>query len=321
MADVTEIVNSVLVTSSTSYSLDGQLRTSESSGQRDAAGLTAHIARDIYWNFYSRQLAIQPEPEPVLSDRQFVEALSQANSGVGTWEPGWKIVQVATGERFAVSNGSILFWVYRTGLQSDTDDPDLDDPCRVWITKEKRYLVPGFYYFVGNSSQIRRDSAIRRIVRIYWNLHSSGAISWVSKISESFNKAGIPFEAKILSDSRNFRRADSAVIYINPDDIGHVARLVRTIAQDIEAFVRPESPMFTFKLCPGVGLAEDPGGGVSFGQSRCSVVAGGLVSAFNKQIIGIGAVRDEITRSFVAAGIRPDAPYLNPASALSLGHI
>lgn len=41
----------------------------------------------------------------------------------------------------------------------------------------------------------------------------------------------------------------------------------------------PPVPLFTKPLAPGLGLAEDPGDRLSFGQSRCRIAAEGLVRA------------------------------------------
>lgn len=146
------------------------------------------------------------------TDRHFLEELSLANSGIGTWEPGWTVVGIAGDGRYAVSKGPVRFWVYATGMRSHEQKPGFRSSCRVWVTKEKRHLVPGFYYFVGDSEEPDLppdDGRNRALLRIYWNISADGGSTWVEAVSRIFNETSIPFNAKLLSDPNGYNRADA----------------------------------------------------------------------------------------------------------------
>src|SRR6185369_10898498 len=83
-----------------------------------------------------------------------------------------------------------------------------------------------------------------------------------------------------------------------------------SIHRTLESRLRPDPPMFTRRLAPGLGLAEDPQNGMSFGQSRCRLVVQGLRDAYD---------RDEEREPAVAAafrglGLDPLRPWLEAGS-------
>ena len=78
----------------------------------------------------------------------------------------------------------------------------------------------------------------------------------------------------------------------------------------------------TLPLAPGVAFAEDPGGGESFGEHRCLLLAEAVVTAAER---GLGGAEDrlEVVRErFAEAGTTLDAPYLgsSPGYAVDAPH-
>jgi lantibiotic modifying enzyme len=73
-------------------------------------------------------------------------------------------------------------------------------------------------------------------------------------------------------------------------------------------------PAFTRLLAPGLGLAEDPGDGDSFGMHRCRLLADALVTAHEQGAHSVEARVDAVLDRFAREGINPDRPYLNPGS-------
>jgi HopA1 effector protein family len=278
--------------------------------------LKYNLQRDVYRHLYSRCPVGQQDYNPTYVDREFVERLSTANSGNGTWEPGWSVLEQTEDDRYAVSKGKVKFWVYRSGMRSDADQPKVGASCQVWIGKEKRYLVPGFYYFVGNETAdiVDYTASNSDILRIYWNIELAGADVWVRSVSEILNTSRIPFNAKIPSNPDSYFRADAGVIYVSNKYINSLLSPIASIRRAVLRYLRSPVPLFTFEIAPGIGLAEDPGGGVSFGQTRCEFVVDGLVRSFFE---GDEISKDRISKMesiFITASINPDRPYLNPLS-------
>src|SRR5436305_14389954 len=59
-----------------------------------------------------------------------------------------------------------------------------------------------------------------------------------------------------------------------------IVELLVDVYQAVKDNLKPETPLFTKRLAAGLGFAEDPGNGESFGMSRCRIVAEGLWSAY-----------------------------------------
>src|SRR5215213_5518417 len=59
--------------------------------------LTACLREELYCSFYCHGRPVPArwgEPEPSFADRRLVAALSHANTGRGSWEPGWRVDRV-----------------------------------------------------------------------------------------------------------------------------------------------------------------------------------------------------------------------------------
>ena len=85
------------------------------------------------------------------------------------------------------------------------------------------------------------------------------------------------------------------------------------VAVTLASRLRPRIPAFTLALAPGVGLAESPATGESFGEHRCGLLADGIVGA-DEHGVASGAARVEaVIESLAASGVKIDAPYLEPS--------
>jgi hypothetical protein len=84
---------------------------------------------------------------------------------------------------------------------------------------------------------------------------------------------------------------------------------------EVAAALRPATPLFTLPLAPGIGLAEDPNTGESFGMHRCRLTAEGIVDAWSRGEQSGAARLAAIAAAFTRAGCDLDRPYLSPASA------
>jgi lantibiotic modifying enzyme len=78
--------------------------------------------------------------------------------------------------------------------------------------------------------------------------------------------------------------------------------------------LKPLTPAFTKELAPGLGVAENPPGGESFGLHRCRVLAEALVKSKEGGKKSVKAALATVERCFADAGIVLEQPYLNPDS-------
>ncbi len=87
-----------------------------------------------------------------------------------------------------------------------------------------------------------------------------------------------------------------------------VRELYTRLARDLDS----PTPAFTKVLAPGLGFAQHPQGGPSFGMSRSRLVAEALVRGYE---LGSDTAEDRLTalrRAFAAEGLDLDAPHLGP---------
>lgn len=244
----------------------------------------------------------------------FIERLSNANSGRGTWSDGWALAPAADlrpGIVAAQRNGLLLLAgqdEYREGVQPNT--------IALRFGKELPAESPGFYMAVGNldlDTPLPPGAVQTGLVRFYWHLTPGGAIALMRHATAALNAARVPFKLKVLNDPDHYARCDSAVLYIQKHYYAQVIGLLGDIYPLLRADVHASVPALTHSLAPGLGLAEDPGGGESFGLHRCSLIADGLISAFEAGGEGEDARLDAVIGRFNEAMISMESPYLNQA--------
>jgi hypothetical protein len=136
----------------------------------------------------------------------------------------------------------------------------------------------------------------------------------MQSITRSLNRARIPFRFKTLVNPIDYTRCDSAVLYILREHYEVVRSLLEPIYVEVAPFLRWRTPVFTKALAPGLGIAEQPPSGNSFGMDRCRVLAEGLVRAHELGRASLDERLHVVLDQFRRARIRPRAPYLNPGS-------
>jgi len=94
-----------------------------------------------------------------------------------------------------------------------------------------------------------------------------------------------------------------------------VARLLPRIQAAVGEQLRPATPLFTKRLADGIGLAEDPGNGESFGSNRMRFIAQAIWDAHLRGLSSDEARLQELDLQFHQHGLRLDQPHLRAASA------
>jgi hypothetical protein len=239
-----------------------------------------------------------------------VEAMSRANPGRGSWEPGWTVERL-DGEEAIVAHGRLRTRVRLDDCRSTSGQVIPGTAVSIRLPKELQELSPGFYTVVGDVADTVPSESF---VRVYWNIGRSGAPALVSTISARLNGERVPFRMKLANHPFHFDRCDASVLYLRADVFRTVAGTLREIAARLTTQLRPQIPAFTLELAPGVGLAEDVGSG-SFGQRRCSVLAEGIVLADEQRMVDPGERLDAVAARFAEDGVSIDAPYLEPSLA------
>jgi hypothetical protein len=153
-------------------------------------------------------------------------------------------------------------------------------------------------------------------LRFYWNVSPAGAIVLTRQTTSTLNRQQVPFRLKILLETA-IRRRDAAVLYL-PRDLWFPARnIIDTVHRELEGSdaLQVDTPLFTKVLRPGVGFAEDPQSGISFGMHRSWLVARSLVTSYVHAHDRPIEKLIDLERGFAREGLSLDQAYLNAGSA------
>jgi hypothetical protein len=237
-----------------------------------------------------------------------------ANLGSSRWSDGWTIAAVEVNGKIAAHlNGAVRSFWPGEYLVPDLPacPPRVGAAVRVHVPSESFSMQPGFYFAFGESLEDRRDGV--DFVRFYWSVQASAAPNLIHGLSERFNHFFVPFRFKCLTQRAHFVRLDPAVLYVDRRFYLIAAELATEVYTQVSHEVRSMSPLFTKQLAPGLGIAEDPGNGESFGMNRCGIAAEGLWEAYSRNVSGEARL-DLIEESFARRGLSLARPYLNPGS-------
>ena len=107
------------------------------------------LKNHLYQIFHCRQSGNQQQQmftaDNYSDNRNFVEMLSNANTGIGTWEPGWEVYKIERNERLVVKKNGINIWLHPYLLPLDGNHIEIGSKGYVSMVKEFRDLLPGFY--------------------------------------------------------------------------------------------------------------------------------------------------------------------------------
>jgi hypothetical protein len=270
--------------------------------------LYVHLQTEIYDRLYTR-----PTGRAFFGE-SLTPQLSAANRGRERWEHDWIYWQPDPGGGlWATRDLSVALAQPGQWAMPNGGMPTPGAPLSVFLSKELPQAQPGFYIALGETPFDRFTEG--RMMRLYFNIEEAGAADLVSAMTESLNAFLVPFRFKILDHRGAFTRADGSVLYCGRRYFGVVSRLLPRIVERVKHALREPVPMFTKALYPGVGFAEDPGSGDSFGLSRSRLVTQAIWNAWSRGDQSAEGRIAELQSLFGAAGLRLDKPYLNAGSA------
>jgi hypothetical protein len=275
--------------------------------------LVSALAQRLYVSFYSQgavAAARWDRLEPVAADNQLVQALSEANTGSGSWQSGWTVLRL-DGDEAVVATPRLRTRVARRDCRPVAGLVGPGARVSLRMPRELAAFSPGYWTAVSDAVLEDRSSA----VRVYWNVAHTGAPSLVRAITAWLNADGIPFRLKIADHPSRFARCDTAVLYLPSDEFHALRKHLGELAATLTTGLRAPIPAFTLELAPGVGLAEDDGTGASFGVQRCTLLADCIVRAHDEGKRHPRHRIHAIAMQFERAGVKIDAPYLAPTMA------
>ncbi len=315
--DLLAVLDALEILSSDCYTLLGEPREFPDGGPSEASAAVGNerfvsaLATDLYERLYIRPSGHSLPRADMLAQRDLVAALSAANTGRGTWERGWMVRKIEDDGQVVVAKDGVNFWTQATGLRASSDSVQPGETCRIWVAKELRELVPGFYMALGDGEGDAHDrvDGDEPLVRYYWHLMPDASVPFMATATSLLNASQIPFRLKLLGDPRGYRRADAGVLYLRQRSHSRIGAIIARIHAEVASGLRREVPLFTKRLADGLGVAEGPSGPLSFGQHRCQLAAAALWESFIRGETDRDARAAAIAAQFLREGTRsPPTP-------------
>ncbi|HEY4659515.1 MAG TPA: T3SS effector HopA1 family protein [Gemmatimonadaceae bacterium] len=317
-----EVAESLRVHDERAFSLFGERHEARASHGAIAADsvltpeATTLLGQTLYSALHCRLPGDAP-PNPARSgDRKgaldFAQRLSDANCGTGTWQSGWTVRSIAADGQVVAEIFDLSFWVSPSDVRAASGPVEAGCPVQVRVPKEYRQLHSGFYTALGDADEDLESSPS---VRVYWNVHPGGAVALTAQLTAALNESRVPFLLKVADDPGSFARCDSAVLYLPRARYRATVPLLAATHRRLREFMRAPLSAFVKRLAHGLGAADDPGDGSSFGEHRCRLVAATLARPEAALATSVGERLDAVRTALRRDGYDPAALFLNPGSA------
>ncbi|MEM6718589.1 MAG: T3SS effector HopA1 family protein [Bacteroidota bacterium] len=286
--------------------------------QQQRTNLINALTNTIYAKFYCgiKKGNHTSKIPPKAARDEFMNQLSQANTSINGLDYHWNIynIDTKTGNAYIQKNGE-LRWLQPNSFQfvnPQQTQAAVNTKVNLVRQKENRNLQPVFYHVFGNEMFPQEIE----IGRIYWNIKPEGTAQLINLLTTTLNDYKIPFQFKCLNHPELYVRTDAAVLYLNKKHMQVVSIILNSVIPNLEPYLVDEIPMFTKQLFKGVGYAEDPGKGQSFGMSRSATIATALVEAFQHEQNATQTF-DTVINALSRKGMSLDRLHLNKHTALT----
>lgn len=321
-AQLKRIIKATAITSPLEFSFAGQVTRVPAEGAPPSQFNTMPTVPLVQYLFqcYYQYCYVQPfkddlpplETSQVTLNESLIQQLSESNDTKDRWETGWQIAEILpTGQIRADKHGRTRYmWAGEfLSNQGFGVQPQPGMQINAFFPKESATIQPGFFFTFGQTFKDSWEES--NAMRLYWHIDETGAPKLLRGISSRLNRFRIPYRFKVLNNSLPFNRSDSAVLFLNRRYYRIAIELMAEVHKEVKGHLKPETPLFTKHMGRGLGLAEDPNNGDSFGMSRCRMVAEGLWNAFNLGVTGDKERFEQVEKQFESYGISLDRPYLN----------
>lgn len=250
-------------------------------------------------------------------DLKFYEQLHHSNCGKGYFDPDWQILRQESDRSFAVEKGGLTLHINSDRYLANPSTP-MNVGDRISLLMPRNLVQNGFYMAVGNAGLNSHAGDRDTTVRIYFHLSPEGAVAVMAGLTEQLNAIDIPFSFKVLYNPSNYDRFDSGVLYFEKSFYSQVLHSLQILHTENERHFRPEVPLFTKQLVPGLSVAEEPDRKFaereSFGTNRCQIIADALLTTWNSGDDSPQNRLESILQNFSSLGLTLQQPYLNANS-------
>ncbi len=248
-------------------------------------------------------------------DKKLLASLSAANTTTRQKQSGWVVHGLQNDGSIIAGRWGVIRKFMPGQFLADKNQIPVQTGTTVSVTTmagSKNYQE-GFYHVFSNA--VMDMAEVNAKVRLYFHVKRSGAAQFVGLLSHVLNTYDLVFTFKIALRPNDYSRTDVAVLYL-PRRMFTVAAIALTASlPSFEALLDEEIPFFTKRLAHGIGFADDPSTGGSFGASRCEWVADAILSAKSGEVIPADAFVHAFHQIIADRQLHVDKLYLNPGAA------
>ncbi|AUT02551.1 hypothetical protein CLI64_20360 [Nostoc sp. CENA543] len=251
-------------------------------------------------------------------DWEFYEQLQANNHGKGYFDPSWEVLRKEPDGSMAVAKDGLTLYIEPDcHLKPGKKSAQVGESVAIWMPNNR--LQNGYYLAVSDVGQQQGNPDVNLgSGRIYFNFSADGAIALMDSLTQQLNVHTIPFTFQVLYNPSAYERYDAGVLYFESHDYPAIHKILQFVYQENQAYFRPEIPLFTKFLAPGLGLAEEPTqkftAQESFGMNRCQILANALLDAWQTGKNAVEERMKAIQQHFQDHAIDLQRPYLNPTS-------
>ena len=154
------------------------------------------------------RLRREPLGIPETARTSFIERLSDANTGSGHWQSGWRVTGVRGDALVVRRRGLAVTCPAASVLHADDAATEPGSDVEPPLPQGSDEHCARLHVAIGNGGS--PDEGDATVTRWYWNLTAAGASAFMRVLTAGLNEAGVPFQLKVLSDPATYRRCDAA---------------------------------------------------------------------------------------------------------------
>jgi len=268
--------------------------------RRPEIGAAASTAEWLYAHWYTEAAARSPPPH-----RDLRPGLRAGLAASRHWSPGWVVVESRDDGSCVAGKGPEVRRL-APGDYANLARPFMPampgDHLAVVARNDWSDPQTGFWHAQSPAGSPQGD-----LVRLYVSAGAAQAAACLELLTACLDRAAARYALKCPGDAALFERHDSLVVYLEED--AWPALEPRIVRKAAALALPPERPPLTRSVSQGLSFAEDPGGGRSFGELLCQVLAPAVLAMANGET---PASRASLAEALRTAGIDPAAPWKRP---------
>ncbi|MFO1143057.1 MAG: T3SS effector HopA1 family protein [Amaricoccus sp.] len=265
----------------------------------------------LYTNWY----AVQAEaPEAPLPDTRFPDLrgpLDLVCAAGRQWQDGWVVLEAHPSGYCLGGLGATRRWL-SPGQYASPARPGLPpapgDMLRVSMLVSD--LDPATGYWVTQSAA---GPPAAPLGRFYLNTGWSEVGPVLSDLTGWLDAMGERYSLKYPASPAATHRVDTLVVYLERNRWDALEPGAVALARRQAAHLRPATPPLARRLALGAACADDPGGGASFGQSRCRALAPAVDALATGRPVKRASAVAALAAALKSAGIDPARPWEGPS--------